>query len=159
MKKEMEDLNYTNIDNSNYDTIIESYSNCIREKKYTLSTIKRFSKTELTLPSITTIYSNYNKEDEVLSGKSEPSLYERDFQYDSKEYRAAQMLSEAGKYLIMDSVVYHYLFIERHTMVDNVAKNTFWNTEDGIHWDLTKNYDNDTSDGTNNNGYLAFNYG
>jgi hypothetical protein len=59
----------------------------------------------------------------------------------------------------MDSVVFHYLFIQRHTMVDNVAKNTFWSTEDLIHWDLTKDYDNDTADGNNNSGNLVYSYG
>ena len=44
-------------------------------------------------------------------------------------------------------------------MVDNVAKNTFWSTEDLQHWDLTKDYDNDTADGNNNSGYLTFTYG
>jgi hypothetical protein len=44
-------------------------------------------------------------------------------------------------------------------MVDNVAKNTFWSSEDLLHWDLTKNYDNDTSDGNNNSGYLTHSYG
>jgi hypothetical protein len=71
----------------------------------------------------------------------------------------AKMLSECEDHLVMDSIVYHYLFIQRHTMVDNVAKNTFWSTEDGIHWDLTKDYDNDTADGNNNSGYLTFTYG
>ena len=69
------------------------------------------------------------------------------------------MLSECEDHLVMDSVMFHYLFIQRHTMVDNVAKNTFWSTEDLIHWDLTKNYDNDTSDGNNNSGYLTYTYG
>jgi hypothetical protein len=62
----------------------------------------------------------------------------------------AKMLNECEDYLVMDSVLFHYLFIERHTMVDNVSKNTFWSTEDGFHWNLTKNYDNDTSDGNDN---------
>ena len=44
-------------------------------------------------------------------------------------------------------------------MVDNVAKNTFWNTEDGIHWELTKDYDNDTSLGLNNYGKQVHRYG
>jgi hypothetical protein len=69
------------------------------------------------------------------------------------------MLRESENYLILDSIIYHYIFIERHTMVDNVAKNTFWNTEDGIHWELTKDYDNDTADGVNNSGNLVFSYG
>jgi hypothetical protein len=71
----------------------------------------------------------------------------------------AKMLSECEEHLVMDSVVYHYLFISRHTMVDNVAKNTFWSTEDGQHWDLTKDYDNDTADGNDNSGFLTFTYG
>ena len=44
-------------------------------------------------------------------------------------------------------------------MVDNVAKNTFWTTEDGTHWELTKDYDNDTADGVDNSGHLVFDYG
>lgn len=81
------------------------------------------------------------------------------YTHDTYEYRMARMLSECEDHLVMDSIVYHYLFIERHTMVDNVAKNAFWSTEDLIHWDLTKNYDNDTSDGNDNSGYLTFSYG
>ena len=87
------------------------------------------------------------------------SKYAKTYEYDTKEYRIAKMLDECEDHLIMDSVVYHYLFIQRHTMVDNVAKNTFWSTEDGQHWDLTKNYDNDTSDGNDNSGYLRYGYG
>lgn len=85
--------------------------------------------------------------------------YAKTYTKDTKEYRIAKMLDECEEHLVMDSVVFHYLFIERHTMVDNVAKNTFWSTEDGEHWDLTKNYDNDTSDGNNNSGYLVYQYG
>ena len=81
------------------------------------------------------------------------------YTHDTKEYRIAKFLDECEEHLVMDSIVYHYLFIERHTMVDNVAKNTFWSTEDGQHWDLTKNYDNDTADGNNNTGYLVYSYG
>lgn len=81
------------------------------------------------------------------------------YSYDTQNYRIAKMLSECEDHLVMDSVMFHYLFIQRHTMVDNVAKNTFWSTEDLVHWDLTKNYDNDTSDGNNNSGYLTFTYG
>jgi len=87
------------------------------------------------------------------------SRYAGDYEKDTYEYRMAKMLSECEDHLVMDSVVYHYLFIQRHTMVDNVAKNTFWSTEDLDHWDLTKNYDNDTSDGNNNSGFLTYTYG
>jgi hypothetical protein len=44
-------------------------------------------------------------------------------------------------------------------MVDNVAKNTFWSTEDGKHWQLVKDYDNDTADGIDNSGVFSFDYG
>ena len=87
------------------------------------------------------------------------SKYAKEYTHDTEEYRIAKMLHECEDYLVMDSVVYHYLFIQRHTMVDNVAKNTFWSTEDLEHWDLTKNYDNDTSDGNDNSGYLTYGYG
>lgn len=89
----------------------------------------------------------------------EESSYAGTYDKDTKEYRIAKMLNECEDHLVMDSVVYHYLFIQRHTMVDNVAKNTFWSTEDGVHWDLTKDYDNDTSDGNDNSGYLSYTYG
>lgn len=97
------------------------------------------------------------------------SQYAGTYDHDTFEYRMAKMLSECEDYMAMDSVVYHFCFIERHTMVDNVAKNTFWssikevggpNDEEGYWiWDLSKNYDNDTSDGNNNNGLLVFDYG
>lgn len=138
--------------------IKELYKTYMYNTKYKLPEPIEFTESDLTLPSITTFYPNYKREDEVLAGQTEPSL-KATYELDSKEYRAARMLSEAGKYLVMDSVVYHYLFIERHTMVDNVAKNTFWNTEDGIHWELTKDYDNDTADGVDNSGFLTFDYG
>lgn len=87
------------------------------------------------------------------------SRYKGTYERDTKDYRIAKMLYECEDYMVMDSVVFHYLYISRHTMVDNVAKNTFWSTEDGEHWDLTKNYDNDTSDGNDNNGNLSYTYG
>lgn len=87
------------------------------------------------------------------------SKYKKTYTHDTKEYRIAKMLYECEDYLVMDSVVFHYLYILRHTMVDNVAKNTFWSTEDGVHWDLTKDYDNDTSDGNDNTGNLTYTYG
>jgi hypothetical protein len=71
----------------------------------------------------------------------------------------AKMLHECENYLCMDSVIYHYLFIERHCMIDNVAKNTFWSSEDGLVWNLTKNYDNDTADGNDNQGKFTRHYG
>ena len=73
-----------------------------------------------------------------------------------------KMLSECEDHLAMDSLVYHYLFIERHTMIDNVVKNTFWSSSvDSKYqiWDLAKDYDNDTADGNDNNGKLTIDYG
>ena len=81
------------------------------------------------------------------------------YTHDTKDYRMAKMLSECEDHLIMDSIVYHYLFIERHTMIDNVAKNTFWSSADCTHWDLTRDYDNDTADGNDNQGKLTLTYG
>jgi hypothetical protein len=110
---------------------------------------------------------------QVLQGTM-VSQYAGTYTKDTFNYRMAKMLSECEDYMAMDSVIYHFCYIERHTMVDNVAKNTFWssnltnqyingveqeNTEGYWIWDLSKNYDNDTSDGNNNNGLLVFDYG
>lgn len=62
-------------------------------------------------------------------------------------------------YFIMDSALYHYLFTERHTMVDNRAKNVFPHTSDLIHWDFCFDYDNDTAQGNDNEGGLTLSYG
>ena len=87
------------------------------------------------------------------------TAYTGTYDRDTYAYRMAKMLHECEDYLIMDSVLYHYLFIERHCMIDNVAKNTFWSTEDCQHWNLNKDYDNDTADGNDNNGKFTRNYG
>lgn len=62
-------------------------------------------------------------------------------------------------YFIMDSALYHYLFTERHTMVDNRAKNVFPHTSDLVHWDFCFDYDNDTAQGNDNEGGLTLSYG
>ena len=62
-------------------------------------------------------------------------------------------------YFIKDSALYFYLFTERHTMVDNRAKNVFPHTEDLIHWDFCFDYDNDTAQGNDNEGGLTLTYG
>jgi hypothetical protein len=85
--------------------------------------------------------------------------YAGTYTHDTYEYRMAKMLQECEDHLIMDSVLYHYLFIERHCMIDNVAKNTFWSTEDCQHWSLIKDYDNDTADGNDNQGKFTRSYG
>lgn len=107
-------------------------------------------------------FGNYEFKDEEYSSHlvgTAVTQYAGTYNYDTYEYRMAKMLSECEQYLVMDSVLFHYLFIERHTMIDNVSKNTFWSTEDGFHWNLTKNYDNDTADGNDNQGKLTLTYG
>ena len=83
---------------------------------------------------------------------------------DTAEYRAAKFVAELGNYFSVESVLYHYLFIERHCMVDNVAKNTFisyeWDDDaEGYRWNYRCDYDNDTADGNDNSGGLTFTYG
>lgn len=95
---------------------------------------------------------------EVLAGLT-ISDYAGTYTTDSYNYRMARLLSECEDHLIMDSIVYHYVFVEQHAMVDNVCKNTFWGTDDLVHWQLCKNYDNDTADGNNNTGHLTIPFG
>lgn len=85
-----------------------------------------------------------NEQNEVLAGLT-ISDYAGTYTNDTYEYRMARLLNECEDHLVMDSIVYHYVFIEQHAMVDNVCKNTFWGTDDLIHWHLCKNYDNDKS--------------
>lgn len=81
------------------------------------------------------------------------------YTHDTVEYRAAKWVAEVDNYFVRDSLLYHYLFTERHAMIDNRAKNVFVSTDDGIHWDFTKDYDNDTADGNDNEGGLTLSYG
>ena len=104
---------------------------------------------------------------QVLRGTT-ITQYAGTYTHDTFERRMAKMLSECEDHMVMDSFIYHYLYLERHTMVDNVSKNNFWScseighTENGRkveRWDLSKAYDMDTSDGNNNQGQLVFDYG
>ena len=86
------------------------------------------------------------------------------YTHDTAAYRAAKFRAEVHNYFTVDSLTYHYLYTERHCMVDNRAKNTFisyeWDTEaNGYRWNFTKDYDNDTADGNDNSGGLTFTYG
>lgn len=94
----------------------------------------------------------------VLKGTT-VSQYAGTYTHDTFERRMAKMLSECEDHMVMDSFIYHFLYLERHTMQDNVAKNNFWSSTDLQHWDLSKAYDMDTSDGNNNQGQLVFDYG
>lgn len=95
---------------------------------------------------------------QVLKGTT-VTQYAGTYTHDTFAYRMAKMLSECEDYMVMDSVVYHFVYLERHTMVDNVSKNSFWSSSDLLHWDLSKAYDMDTSDGNNNEGQMVFDYG
>ena len=83
---------------------------------------------------------------------------------DSAAYRAAKFVAEFDEHFSRDSMLYHYLFTERHCMIDNRAKNVFFSYEydpdvGGYRWNVTKDYDNDTADGNDNEGGLTFTYG
>ena len=86
------------------------------------------------------------------------------YTHDTAAYRGAKFHAEVGDYFTVDSLTYHYLFTERHCMVDNRAKNTFISYEfdtakNGYRWNFTKDYDNDTADGNDNSGGMTFTYG
>ena len=68
-------------------------------------------------------------------------------------------VKEFENYFVKDSLLYTYLFTNRFMMVDNRAKNTFYHTTDGEHWDACFDYDNDTSMGNDNEGGLTLRYG
>lgn len=78
----------------------------------------------------------------VLAGTS-IGTYAGTYTHDTYNYRMAYMLEHCEEYMIIDPVVYHFVFIESFLMTDNVAKNTFWSSDDLVHWELSKDYDND----------------
>ena len=94
----------------------------------------------------------------VLGGTS-ISTYAGTYTTDSFNYRMAYILAHCEEYLVIDPVVYHFVFVESFLMTDNVAKNTFWSSDDLVHWELCKDYDNDTALGNDNVGGLSFTYG
>ena len=77
--------------------------------------------------------------------------------------------SNLGDWVVLDSIMYYYLFTLRYTMTDNHAKNSFWHygksndlDESGNpirKWDLCFDYDNDTSLGIDNYGRMTYRYG
>ena len=76
---------------------------------------------------------------------------------------------QLGDWCVLNSVMYYYLFTLRYTMTDNHAKNSFWHygktgevDTDGNpirKWDLSFDYDNDTSLGIDNYGRMTYRYG
>ena len=77
--------------------------------------------------------------------------------------------SQLGNWVVLDSVMYYYLFTLRYTMTDNHAKNSFWHygktgevdTEGNPirKFDLAFAYDMDTSLGIDNYGRMTYRYG
>ena len=85
---------------------------------------------------------------------------------DDEKYRLDKFKTEYTNYFEKQSLLFHYLFTERFTMIDNRAKNTFIHTngnpnegKEGNVWDYCFNYDNDTALGCNNKGFLTMDYG
>lgn len=101
-------------------------------------------------------YSNPNcTKEEIQAGKDAwQALLTWVVNADAKEF-----VAHFEDHFVKDSLLFFYLFTERHTMVDNRAKNTFWHTEDLIHWDIDMDYDNDTAMGNDNEGGLTLTYG
>lgn len=78
----------------------------------------------------------------VLAGTT-ISAYAGTYTTDSFNYRMAYLLEHCEEYMVIDPVIYHFVFIESFLMTDNVAKNTFWSSDDLVHWEPSKDYDND----------------
>lgn len=83
---------------------------------------------------------------------------------DTSEYRAAKFKAELADHFSVNSLLYHYLTVERRLLPDNRAKNCFvsyeWDTAaEGYRWNFCKDYDNDTMSGNDNSGGLTFTYG
>lgn len=94
----------------------------------------------------------------ILAGTT-ISTYAGTYTTDSFDYRMAYLLEHCEEYMVIDPVIYHFVFIESFLMTDNVAKNTFWSSDDLVHWEPSKDYDNDTALGNDNVGGLSFTYG
>ena len=80
----------------------------------------------------------------VLAGTT-VSTYAGTYTQDTFNYRMAYLLEHCEEYMVVDPVFYHFVFIESYLMTDNVAKNTFWSSDDLVHWEPSKDYDNDTA--------------
>lgn len=80
----------------------------------------------------------------VLAGTT-VGTYAGTYTTDSFNYRMAYLLAHCEEYMVMDPVIYHFIVIESFLMTDNVAKNTFWSSDDLVHWEPSKAYDMDTS--------------
>ena len=86
------------------------------------------------------------------------------YYYDSPEYRLAKFKAELGNYFAVDSLLYHFLYLEFFEAFDNVSKNTFYSyewdsTNNKYLWNICKNYDDDTILGCDNDGFPLADYG
>ena len=71
---------------------------------------------------------------------------------------------EVGDYFAIDSLLYHFLWLEFYAAFDNVSKNTFYSyeydeTAGKYLWNICKNYDDDTILGCDNDGVPLADYG
>lgn len=92
----------------------------------------------------------------IINGNAYPN--------DTPAYRQAKFLAEFDDYFVRDQLLFHFLFTERHCMVDNRAKNLFlcydyYENVGGYRWSVRRNYDNDTAEGCDNSGGATFTYG
>ena len=77
---------------------------------------------------------------------------------------SAKFKAEVGDYFAIDSLLYHFLWMEFYSALDNVSKNTFysydWDEDAGKYlWNICKNYDDDTILGCDNDGFPLVDYG
>ena len=83
---------------------------------------------------------------------------------DTADYRLAKFKAELGDYFAVDSLLYHFLYLEFYAALDNVSKNSFysyeWDTAKNKYlWNICKNYDDDTILGCDNDGVPLVDYG
>lgn len=78
---------------------------------------------------------------------------------DNEAYRTAKFKKELGNHVVLNSVLFHYLYTLVFSQVDNRAKNTFWGWGSDGKWHLNFAYDNDTAMGNDNEGGLTLRYG
>ena len=92
----------------------------------------------------------------VINGKT----YTRD----TAEYRVAKFKAEVGDYFTIDSLLFHFLYLEYFAAYDQVSKNTFYSYDydeekEGYRWNITKCYDADTILAYDNDGNPLGDYG
>lgn len=97
--------------------------------------------------------------DEVINAWNEAVAWVVSTIGNSEKFKA-----EVGNYFAINSLLYHFLWLEFYAGFDNVAKNTFysyeWDSTAGKYlWNITKNYDDDTILGCDNDGVPLADYG